>query len=150
MRRIVVAAVLALTACNGIEDTNAAEEQVAAFHAAFDAGQAGPLWDRSAPTMKEITPRPQFVALLAEMRQRLGNVKSTDQTGWNVNYDTDGSQVTLTYETEFANGQGTETFIFDTEDPPHLMGWHVESPVLLAPVRSAPGVAEIGKESVGE
>ena len=147
MSRIVAAvALLALASCQGLEDTNKAEEQVAAFHAAFDSGQYGRLWDGSAPTMQQITPRPQFEAMLTDMRQRLGNVKSSKQTGWSVNYDGGASQVTLTYETTFANGEGTETFIYDTQDPPKLMGWHVESPVLLQPVRSAPGVAEIGKD----
>lgn len=143
MRKLWLAgAALAVTSCGAARDTEGAEAQVAAFHRAYNAGRHGPLWDRAAPAMKEITPKPQFLDLMAQLRERLGAVEATKQTGWNVNYATGGSQVTLTYQTTFANGEGTETFIYDTGKPPRLMGWHVVSPVLLG---SAPGPAELEK-----
>jgi len=52
---------LALTSCGAARDMDAAGEQVAAFHRAYDAEKYGPLWDRSASTMREITPKEQFL-----------------------------------------------------------------------------------------
>jgi len=85
---------------------------------------------------------------MVAVRERLGAVKSTERTGFNVNYDTGASQITLAYQTTFANGEGTETFIYDTGEPPRLMSWHVDSPALFEP---GPGSAEIEKaDSAGE
>ena len=129
----VVCLALALASCGAVSDMDAAETQVAAFHRAYDAGKFGPMWDRSASTMQQITPKPQFLVLMDTLRQRLGKVKSSQRTGFNVNYAPGASQVTLVYQTTFANGQGTETFIYDTGKPPRLLGWNVVSPVLMAP-----------------
>ena len=134
MRGLVpVVAALALGACQAGADTDAAEAQVAAFHAGYDAERFEPLFAKASPTLKELTPREQFVGFLAETHKRLGRVKSATRTGWNVNYGTEGSQVTLTYETAFANGTATETFVYDTKDPPRLMGYHINAPTVAAP-----------------
>ncbi len=135
MRRLLLPAVLALAlgGCQAGGDMDAAEQQVAGFHRRYGAGQFEPVFAESSPVLKELTPRPQFLAFLAETRKRLGPVKSTKQTGWNANYATGGSQVTLTYETVFANGAGTETFVYDTRDPPRLMGYHIDAPAVAAP-----------------
>ena len=132
MRKLwLIGVVLALASCGAKQDTDQAEAQVAAFHRAYEVENFAQLWDRSAPTMKELTPRAQFLELMHTMRGKLGAFKSARQVGWNVNYATGGSQITLTYETTFANGPGTETFVYDTSNPPRLMGWHVVSPALL-------------------
>jgi len=127
-KRLVAGFALALASCQAGQDTDAAERQVAAFHADYDAGRLEPLFDQSSPVLKQMTPRPQFLAFLSETRRRLGAVKSTSQTGWKVNYDTGGSQVELVYQTTFANGEGTETFVYDTADPPRLLGYHINVP----------------------
>ena len=147
MRNLWLAGIaLSLTACGAMEDMDDAEAQVAAFHRAYDAGKYGPLWDRSGPTMKEITTRQQFLDLMVAVRAKLGAVKSTSRTGFNVNYATGGSQVTLTYQTVFANGEGTETFFYDTEKPPRLLGWNVVSPALF---EAQPGAVAADKVDSG-
>ena len=143
-KRWLIGIALALASCGAVEDMDAAGEQVAAFHRAYDAEKYGPLWDRSGPMMQQITSRQQFLDLMVAVRAKLGPVKSTSRTGFNVDYATGGSQVTLTYQTVFANGAGTETFVYDTGEPPRLLGWHVVSPALFAP---EPGVA--ASETVG-
>jgi hypothetical protein len=137
---------LVLTSCGAVQDMDAADAQVTAFHRNFDRERFGPLWDRSSPTLKGVTAEEDFIALMTQLRTKLGVVKSSERTGFNVNYATGGSQVTLTYRTTFANGEGTETFIYDTEEPPRLMGWHVVSPALLAP---GPGPAVLQKLESG-
>jgi hypothetical protein len=134
MRKLVMAGfAVALASCQAGQDTDAAEREVVAFHEAYDAERFEPLFDRSAPVLKQMTPRAQFLAFLAETRRRLGPVKSTSRTGWRVNYDTGGSEVELTYRTTFANGEATETFVYDTGEPPRLLGYHIKAPVVAAP-----------------
>jgi hypothetical protein len=133
MRKLALLGIaLTLGSCQAAGDMDAAEKQVAAFHRAYDAGNYGAIWDGSAPAMKQVTTRQQLVGLMDTFGHRLGPVKSTTRTGFNVNYATGGSQVTLVYQTEFANGEATETFVYDTSDPPRLLGWHFEVPSLPA------------------
>ena len=125
-------AALALASCQAGEDMDAAEAAVAAFHKDYDAGRFAAIFAKSSPVLKELTPQPQFLAFLSATREKLGPVKSARQTEWHVNYDTGGSQVTLTYQTTFAYGEGTETFVYDTADPPRLLGYHISAPVIAA------------------
>lgn len=132
MRKLWLACIaLSLTSCQAAEDTDAAEVAVESFHRDYDAGRFAAVFKRSGTQLKEITPRPQFLAFMTATRDKLGAVKSTMQTGWNVNYDTGGGQVTLTYQTVFANGEGTETFVYDTASPPRLIGYNVNAPALV-------------------
>jgi hypothetical protein len=122
---------LPLASCQAAEDTDAAEAAVEAFHRDYDAARFAAVFEKSGPQMKQITPRAQFLEFMTAVRTRLGEVKSTKQTGWNVNYDTGGGQVTLTYQTVFESGEGTEIFIYDTATPPRLIGYNVNAPALV-------------------
>jgi hypothetical protein len=123
---------LSLASCQAAEDTDAAQAAVEAFHRDYDAERFAAVFEKSGTQLKEITPRAQFLDFMTAVRAKLGAVKSTKQTGWNVNYDTGGGQVTLTYQTVFANGEGTETFVYDTASPPRLIGYNVNAPALIA------------------
>lgn len=122
---------LALTSCQAAEDTDAAQAGVEAFHRDYDARRFAAVFEKSGTELKKITPRAQFLDFMTAVRTRLGEVKSTKQTGWNVNYNTGGGQITLTYQTVFANGEGTETFVYDTASPPRLIGYNVNAPALI-------------------
>lgn len=132
MRKLWLACIaLSLASCQAAEDTDAAQAAVEAFHRDYDAERFAAVFEKSGAQLKEITPRPQFLAFMTATRDKLGAVKSTMQTGWNVNYNTGGGQVTLTYQTVFANGEGTETFVYDTASPPRLIGYNVNAPALI-------------------
>ena len=134
MRRLGLACLaLSLASCQAAEDTDAAQEAVETFHRDYDAKRFAAVFEASGTQLKEITPRAQFLDFMKAVRVRLGEVKSTTQTGWNVNYNTGGGQITLIYQTEFAHGEGTETFIYDTASPPRLIGYNVNAPALAVP-----------------
>lgn len=142
MHRLILASLaLMLGGCQASGDMDAAEAQVAAFHSDYDAQRFDPMFDNTSPTFREITAREPFVAFLTQTRKQLGPVKSTKRTGWKVNYNTGGSQVLLAYETTFAHGIATETFTYDTGDPPRLLGYNLNTAVAAvpAPVVLAPG-----------
>jgi len=121
----------ALASCQAGEDTDAAQAEVAAFHRDYDAERFAAVFEKSGSQLKEITPRAQFLDFMMAVRAKLGAVKSTEQTGWNVNYNNGGGQVTLTFQTVFANGEGTETFVYDSASPPRLIGYNVNAPALV-------------------
>ena len=129
MRRLysVVLAGALVAGCSAGKDTAAAQQAVVQFHQRLDAGQFDAVYDASGPELKAITSKPQFVQLLAGIHGGLGAVKSTRQTGWNVNYNNGSGTVTLTYETQFASGGGTEEFIYRAGARPLLAGYHIQS-----------------------
>ena len=127
-----ILAALALASCQAGDDMDAAEAEVVAFHMDYDAGRLAAIFARPSHVLKEMTPRPQFMTFISKTREKLGPVKSTTRTGWNVDYDTGGSQVTLTDQTSFAYGEGIETFVYDTADSPRLLGYHVNVPEVAA------------------
>jgi len=121
----------ALAGCSVGKDTEASQQGVASFHQQLDAGRFDAIYDGSGAELKAVTPRPQFVALLDNIHRKLGAVKDARQVGLNVNYGTSGGAVTLTYQTQFASGSGTEQFVFRTGKPPLLIGYHIESNDLM-------------------
>ena len=129
MRSLIpIALAVALTGgCSAGQDTAAAQQAVVQFHQRLDAGQFDAVYDEAGPELKAITPKPQFVQLLTQIHGGLGTVKATKQVGWNVNYNNGSGTVTLTYETQFASGNGTEQFIYRTGKPLLLAGYHIQS-----------------------
>jgi hypothetical protein len=59
-------------------------------------------------------------------------VKQSKSAGWGVNATPQGTMATLNYEVEFSEGKGTEQFVFHiTGDQARLLGYHVNSPLLI-------------------
>lgn len=123
---IALAAAL-VTGCSAGQDTAAAQQAVTQFHQMLDAGKFDAIYNGSGAELKAITPGAQFVPLLANIHTRLGAVKEAKQVGWNVNYNNGVGTITLTYQTQFASGAGTEEFVYRTGQPPSLIGYHIQS-----------------------
>jgi hypothetical protein len=131
MKRILVA-LLSLGACSFGADTKAAEDGVAAFHRAADAGQYAAIYDSSAADMKSSISREGFVQFLGGLHAKLGSFKTGKTTGWNDNANTSGHYVTLNREAQFERGPGTEEFVFRIESGRAVLaGYHVNSNVLV-------------------
>ncbi|MEG3143429.1 hypothetical protein U1839_02070 [Sphingomonas sp. RT2P30] len=65
---------LALAGCSAGEDVPLANKAIDRFHAALNAGQFDPIYAGSAKDMKETTPQPRLVALLAAVHRKLGTL----------------------------------------------------------------------------
>lgn len=117
---LVLFAASALAACNVQESIKNADAEVALFHRRLNAGSWGAVWDAGDPALRQATPRAQWIKLLEAVHRKLGNVKSAQQVGWNANTSTSGSFVTVTEETVFERGKGTEQFVFRKGDADKL------------------------------
>lgn len=74
----------------------------------------------------------QFTKVLTLVQQKLGTVKNSNETNWKVFVGTGGTQVTLSYDTEFSNAKGTEEFVWVVEGGrARLFNYRVNSPALL-------------------
>jgi hypothetical protein len=73
-----------------------------------------------------------MVALLAAVDRKLGAVKDAEKNGWNVNFQTSGTFVTLGFKTQFEHGRGVETFVYRIADGRALLaGYHINSNALI-------------------
>ncbi len=121
-----------LAGCSSAKNEEAAEAEVPLFHQALDAGHFGELFDAAGDDIQKSGKREDFVAFLAAVHRKLGNVKTSTKTGWQVNMDLKGELVTLIYKTEFAEGKGVETFAYRfRDDKPILVGYHINAPALI-------------------
>lgn len=121
-----------LCGCSMSADTALAEQAVPKFHEQLDAGSFDAIYEASAADLKQITTRQDFVAFLEAVHRKLGQTKGSDRTGWNVNYHTSGSFVTLTYKTIFDGGPAEEQFVFRLQDKAALLvGYHISSTALI-------------------
>ncbi|WP_260923774.1 DUF4019 domain-containing protein [Novosphingobium sp. 9] len=105
-----------LSGCNVKQSIASADSEVAQFHRQLDAGQWQAIWAGGGPKLHSGTSEAAFGKLLTAVHTKLGAVKSTKQVGWNVNAGTGGSTVTVTMQTSFAKGTGTEQFVFAKVD----------------------------------
>ena len=128
----VSATFLALAACNPIAQVEAGDSQVAKFHAAYSRGDRDALYAMTGRQFRATTSRAQLDDLIEVVGSRLGAVRSSERTGFNVNSNTEGTFTSITMTTHFAKGDGQENFVFSgSGDAMTLEGWHVESPRLM-------------------
>jgi opacity protein-like surface antigen len=127
MRKLIMAAA-ALLAIAGCAGKRSAEEAVAQFHQMLDAGRYQEIYQNSDPELKRITSEEQLTALLTQVHERLGAVRSSSQSGFNLNTNNGISRVELTYNTEFTGGRATENFNYRVEGTQaRLVGYHINS-----------------------
>jgi len=110
----------------------AAEAGVAQFHRMIEAGRYREIYVEAADEFRRATTEEDGIRFLQMVHDRLGAVRSTSSTGWRVNFTPGGSTFSLTYNTQFASGAGTEDFVFRIGGASaRLAGYHVNSPALI-------------------
>ncbi|VWX51824.1 DUF4019 domain-containing protein [Novosphingobium sp. 9U] len=124
-----VAAVAMLAGCGMKQGFEDASREVGRFHQALDHGDAQRIWDDADPQFRSATPRAQFNRLIAAVHAKLGKVKASKQVGWNANASTSGTFLTVTMETTFERGTGTEQLLFtkQADQRPRLAGYNIQS-----------------------
>jgi len=122
---------MATAGCSTGEELAAAERQVQLFHQQFNAGRFAGIYDASAPALKKTGSGRDFVRFMEGVRNKLGPVQSTERQGFNVNFGTGGTEVTLSFQTRFAAGPGVEEFVYSGSGAAkRLVGYHVNSDLL--------------------
>jgi hypothetical protein len=134
MRRLaILAGALGLVAqgCS-MADTSAAEAEVTKFHAALGDARFGEIYAAAAEDLKSKATEPQFTELLDAVNRKLGKVKTTQHSGWKVNYSTSGNYVTLVDNTTYEHGEADEQFVYRMQHKDaRLAGYHINSNALI-------------------
>ena len=120
MARLAYPALLALTfagaGCAPAETVSNAETEVAAFHRLYDQSQFESIYYATSDRLRAPGENGRFLRFLQVARERLGPVVSTGQVGWNAHSGLGVTTTTLTYETRFLHGSGTEIFAYELVD----------------------------------
>jgi opacity protein-like surface antigen len=128
-----VASQLILGCASSAADIVAAQQSVDAFHAQLDAGQFAAIYAASDAKFKEASTEQQFTDILSAVHRKLGDVENAQLMGSRVGWYTgSGTTVTLTYQTKFTTGSGSETFTWRIDKSgAALYGYHINSNDLI-------------------
>jgi hypothetical protein len=123
---LVLSMLLTCCSCSFGKDISIGEAGVVQFHDQFNAGQFREIYLHSGEQMKKAAPQTEFINFLEATRRKLGSVKRTNLINWNVKTKSGGTFTSLIYHTEFAQGKGRESFVFEINgDQAILVGYHI-------------------------
>jgi len=127
-----LAIALFLAACTASENIEGAEAAVATFHSLLDEERFEAIWSQGTTEFQKAVTRQEFVEFLSAVHRKLGKVESAAREGWNVNYTTSGTVVTLSYKTKFNAGEAMEQFIYRNDGKlSQLLRYDISSRLLV-------------------
>ena len=103
---------LFLAACNPMAQLDKGESTIIEFHETYNEGNAQALYGLTSDEFRGATTPEQMQALVDLVTERMGAVESTEREGFNINTNNGLTETTVTMKTQFAKGEGTETFTF--------------------------------------
>lgn len=111
---------------------SAIERGTAAFRESFNLGKYQDIYAHSDAELRGKATEVDFIRVLQLVHDRLGKAGHSQlvnfQQGW---FTGRGAIVTAVYDTQFARGNGTETFVWKiVNDEALLVGYHVASDLL--------------------
>lgn len=129
---LALALTMALVGCSASARIDGVEREVAKFHQLLDQEQFETIWHQGSTEFQKVAKREDFVAFIGGVHKKLGQFQSSAKQSWHVNYTTDGTMVTLTYKSQFAEGEAHERFIYRHDgSTAQLMRYEVNSNVFV-------------------
>jgi hypothetical protein len=126
------AVVAGLAGCSSGEHMAAADQAIAQFRQDMQAKAYARIYAGGSEELRKSASEAHFAKVLGAINAKLGPVKSAERAKWNVNFHTQGTYVSLAFNTSFESGPGTEQFIFRVADgKAALLSYHVNSAALL-------------------
>lgn len=123
---------MVLASCHPVQDTQAAEQAVTAFHRQLDAADFKGIYAATHPDFKKAATEKEFVDILEAVHRKLGDVQSSQRATWNINSFNFQTNVQMTYDTTFAQGKAKESFNYRIEDGKAVLrGYNINSPTLI-------------------
>ena len=121
-----------LGGCSFGEDKDRGERAVARFHELFGASQYSELYVDTTEAFREAATEAEFVEFLGAVRRKLGNVRESELTDIEVNWDGDGTSIWLSYDTAYELGNATEQFVWIMEGEKIMLdGYQIDSKELI-------------------
>lgn len=134
----ILLSIVFLGGCNPLKSTAEAEKAAVLFHTLYDDEDYDKIFDTAHADFKSAQPKVDTINFLKSVREQLGTIKTTNRTGWKANSFNLKTNVVLTYETEYQNGRGVETFTYRIANGgATLLGWHITSNDVVFPGTAA-------------
>ena len=119
-------------ACSLLAGKEVAERSVEQFHMRYDAKQFHEIYINAHDQFNDVDSEENMAEFFDAIHRKLGGVLEADLLGWEANSDASGTQVFLSYETQFANGRGVEEFLWWIEDDTaKLVSYNINSRDLI-------------------
>ena len=123
---------LASTSCSLTKGKETSERAVVKFHSQLNASQFHEIYSQADESFRKAASEPDAIAYFEAVHRKLGEVKDSRMAAWRVNATPLGTMVNIGYQVEFADGKGTEDFVFHvTGDQALLVNYTVNSPLLI-------------------
>jgi predicted Zn-dependent protease len=132
---IVDAWIVVASTANAKKADSAAKSAVEQFHAKLNDGQSHDIYAGVDDVFRRAQTEPEFQRFFSAWRQKLGRFEEGAASSDNVNWRPQGTLVTLTYESRFANGSVQEEFTWVIKDTPKLRRYWINS-AILSPSRT--------------
>ena len=105
-----------------------AEAQIPAFHDRLNAKRFEEIYITAGDEFRSAATKENALALFAAVQKKLGKVRNSSTTKWNVRTFNFVTTVVLVVDTDFEQGKGTETFTFRVSgDTATLVGYNINS-----------------------
>jgi hypothetical protein len=124
--------VLGLCGCSAKADLQAATAATDNFHQQMAAANFAAIYDSTSSEFRATTNRETLFGFLQRVNRKVGPCSETSRQRFNVNYNTGGKFVSLTYSRKCANAEVGEQFVWKLEGGKALLvRYNADSPVLL-------------------
>jgi hypothetical protein len=121
-----------LAACSSGEHLESAERAVAEFRELMSGRQFAQVYAGASEELRNASTEANLVRILDALHSKLGRTSLAEKSGWNVNFHSSGTFVSLGFKTQFEKGAGVEQFVFRISDgKARLVSYNVNSPALL-------------------
>jgi PBP1b-binding outer membrane lipoprotein LpoB len=118
-----------LGGCQGLTEGKASSEKaIAHIHELYNMGKLEQIWQEADPEFRNASQRTNFDELLGAERRKLGNAVSTSNRVFNVQSFNLTTKVSMTQDTVFEHGKGTEAFNLKMDGSNAvLVGYNIQS-----------------------
>lgn len=129
---LLVTVSVGIAGCAAGRGKQVAEQAVKQFHEHLDTEQYDQIYISASEAYRKRMSEADSREYLAAIHRKLGSVKAARETGFIVSATTWGTRTRLQYDTEFTEGNASETFVFSIAgETATLQEYDIESTTLV-------------------
>lgn len=129
---LALAGCLSFVACAAPAKPGAADLAVVQFHQRLNASDFHGIYSTAADGFRNSVSEKEFTEFGSAVVRKLGPFQSAKRTGWNSSVTTGGSFITMSYDSQFAEGGATEQFVLQSgRDGLRVLRYDINSRALI-------------------
>ncbi|MEO0698283.1 MAG: hypothetical protein AAFY81_01030, partial [Pseudomonadota bacterium] len=117
-----------LCACNPVANLEEAKDKIDLYQTHYSNSELEDMYAMTSVEFRRTSPRADFENFVSLIENRLGPIETTKRQGFNINTTPAGTVTVVTMQTQFEQGNGTETYTFiGSGAGMKVQGWQVNS-----------------------